>query len=204
MSEAEFEFGHRPEELDPMRRAKLESRNSSNLYIEIVQIALQSIGNRFELSSDLIRRLNWLAVTDVEPTAGQFRQVIRLASDHVPPNWRNVPTLVDEMCEHANASTDGFYASAFVLWRLNWIHPFVDGNGRVSRALAYLFLTSRLGEMLSGEFMSLIHAQEARYYQSLQAADQRWKNSEQNFEDPTIVQEVEFFLHDIYAGLQSS
>jgi fido (protein-threonine AMPylation protein) len=35
--------------------------------------------------------------------------------------------------------------SAFVLWRLNWIHPFDDGNGRTARALAYLVACCRLG-----------------------------------------------------------
>jgi hypothetical protein len=27
--------------------------------------------------------------------------------------------------------------AAYGLWRLNWIHPFVEGNGRTARAVCY-------------------------------------------------------------------
>ncbi|HET9282483.1 MAG TPA: Fic family protein [Candidatus Angelobacter sp.] len=42
------------------------------------------------------------------------------------------------------------HLAAYVIWRLNWIHPFADGNGRTSRALSYLVLCTRLGERLPG------------------------------------------------------
>jgi Fic family protein len=36
------------------------------------------------------------------------------------------------------------------MWRLNWIHPFADGNGRTSRILAFFVLFARLGALLPG------------------------------------------------------
>ena len=35
---------------------------------------------------------------------------------------------------------DAIELSAYVLWRLNWIHPFINGNGRTARASSYFVL----------------------------------------------------------------
>jgi Fic family protein len=40
--------------------------------------------------------------------------------------------------------------AAYALWRLNWIHPFAGGNGRMSRAVAYLIVCMEAGAMLPG------------------------------------------------------
>ncbi|WP_456663465.1 Fic family protein [Bradyrhizobium sp. LB13.1] len=36
------------------------------------------------------------------------------------------------------------------MWRLNWIHPFADGNGRTSRIVSYVVLSVRAGAVLPG------------------------------------------------------
>lgn len=45
---------------------------------------------------------------------------------------------------------DALDAAAFALWRLNWIHPFKNGNGRTARSFAYCCLCVRLGAVLPG------------------------------------------------------
>lgn len=40
---------------------------------------------------------------------------------------------------------DALDAAAFALWRLNWVHPFKNGNGRTARAFCYTCLCARLG-----------------------------------------------------------
>lgn len=45
---------------------------------------------------------------------------------------------------------DALDAAAFALWRLNWIHPFRNGNGRTARSFAYCCLCVRLGAVLPG------------------------------------------------------
>ncbi len=42
------------------------------------------------------------------------------------------------------------HLAAYVMWRLNWIHPFADGNGRTSRILSFFVLFARLGALLPG------------------------------------------------------
>jgi Fic family protein len=63
--------------------------------------------------------------------------------------------------------------AAFVLWRLNWIHPFTDGNGRTSRAASYLVLCCRIGWVLPGKrtIPDQIAENKLPYYQALEEAD---------------------------------
>jgi len=60
------------------------------------------------------------------------------------------------------------------MWRLNWIHPFTDGNGRTSRAASYLVLCVKTGYLLPGKLTipEQISQERTPYYQALEAADQ--------------------------------
>ena len=62
------------------------------------------------------------------------------------------------------------------MWRVNWIHPFSDGNGRTARALSYAVLCIRLCYRLPGT--RTVPAQIAEnkfpYYDALEAADEAW------------------------------
>ena len=44
-------------------------------------------------------------------------------------------------------SGDTVRLSAEVLWRLNFIHPFINGNGRTARAACYFVLCVKCGWM---------------------------------------------------------
>jgi Fic/DOC family len=65
--------------------------------------------------------------------------------------WRRKKSST--MCDYVNENWEGsspVHLSAYVLWKLNWIHPFTDGNGRTARAISYLLLCLRLGYRLPG------------------------------------------------------
>jgi hypothetical protein len=66
--------------------------------------------------------------------------------------------------------------AAYGLWRLNWIHPFIEGNGRTARAACYYLLCVRGGSLLRGEKIVPERIREDRepYYKALQAADRAW------------------------------
>lgn len=59
------------------------------------------------------------------------------------------------------------------MWRLNWIHPFSDGNGRTSRAASYLVLCVRAGLELPGDktIPEQIVENKEPYYKALEHAD---------------------------------
>ena len=65
---------------------------------------------------------------------------------------------------------------AYALWRLNWIHPFVEGNGRTARAACYYLLCLRQSQLLPGIKIvpERIRENRPRYYASLQA-DRAWE-----------------------------
>jgi len=41
--------------------------------------------------------------------------------------------------------------AAYVLWRTNWIHPFVNGNGRTARTACYFVICLHAGFWVSGD-----------------------------------------------------
>jgi Fic family protein len=126
----------------------LEARNGLLQYDEVIRLVDDSRG-RLSLGPETIKRLHFFAIDGIYCCAGQFREwpVAIKGSLHKPPEHRFVGALVDEMCELANDTSDWspIRTAAYLLWRLNWIHPFAGGNGRTSRAIAYLALCVGLG-----------------------------------------------------------
>ena len=93
-----------------------------------------------------IRELHQIAMQGLQSNPGEYRKrsMAIASSPHVPPNWANVPALMDDMCRYVNTNwtlQDSIHLAAFVLWRLNSIHPFDDGNGRIARALCHAILS---------------------------------------------------------------
>jgi Fic family protein len=46
--------------------------------------------------------------------------------------------------------TDPVALATYTLWRINYIHPFINGNGRTARAAAYFVLCVASGGILPG------------------------------------------------------
>jgi Fic family protein len=63
------------------------------------------------------------------------------------------------------------------MWRINWIHPFFGGNGRTSRAAAYMILCAKLSFVLPGTqtIPDLIVSDRDPYYHALRQADESWE-----------------------------
>lgn len=67
--------------------------------------------------------------------------------------WIHVQALMDDFVNQINTSlqtADPVVVASFALWRLNWIHPFVNGNGRTARLAAYYILCMKAGGMIKG------------------------------------------------------
>jgi Fic family protein len=100
-------------------------------------------------------------------------------SRHQPPGAHQVPELVEELCDYVNENWHraAVHLAAYVMWRLNWIHPFADGNGRTSRAFPYFVLCVRSGSWLPGTntIPEQISKGKAPYYKALEAADEAWR-----------------------------
>jgi Fic family protein len=135
----------------------------------------------FRLRTSMILDLHRIALEGLSAYAGNFRPSdIEIGqSKHVPPAAHLVPALIEEMCEYVTDNADkseALHLCAYVMWRLNWIHPFTDGNGRTSRALAYYVLCGKLGYLLPGSetVPEQIAADRTPYYQALEEADRHF------------------------------
>ena len=75
--------------------------------------------------------------------------------------------------------------AAYGLWRMNWIHPFVEGNGRTARAVCYFLLCGRIGSLLRGQKTLPERIRENRqgYVEALRAADRAWDDGKLDFSE---------------------
>jgi Fic family protein len=100
-------------------------------------------------------------------------------SRHNPPPPDLVPGFVEEMCDYVNENADKkspVHLAAYLLWRINWIHPFDDGNGRTARAVSYAVLCILLGYELPGTktIPEQIAENKSPYYKALESADEAY------------------------------
>lgn len=133
----------------------------------------------FALRETTILDLQLLAVDGIEGHPGRYRtsSVGITGSSHRPPPAFTVAEHVRRMCDYVNDNwheRNAFHLSAYVMWRLNWIHPFSDGNGRTSRILSYLLLCLKLGYRLPGTLTipHQIESDKTHYIQALEALDE--------------------------------
>ena len=169
---------------DETLKAEAEARNGLkqfDLGMRAVEDALEK-GEQFRLRSSLILSLHRQALEGISPLAGTFRPagVGIQGSKHNPIGAHLVPEMIEDMCDYINdrwKSASAIHISAYAMWRLNWIHPFSDGNGRTSRIVSYIVLCIATGSRLPGYPTIPDHIVENRtpYFDALEDADQKFE-----------------------------
>lgn len=190
---------------DGEERARLEAANSLRQAARMKEIIWAAVDEErpFKLRPSMVQDLNRCAIEGLDSFAGNWRPGgIKISkSKHVPPPAYKVAEYVEEMCDYVNDNwkeRTAVHLSSFVMWRLNWIHPFTDGNGRTSRAISYVVLCVREGVLLPGSKTipeQITDRSRIAYYGAIEAADERYK--EQGRFSPEIVEEME----ELIAGL---
>jgi Fic family protein len=160
-------------------KARREARNGVRQFdklIALIETAVHQV-DRFRLRVSTILDLHRAAMEGLDLYAGNFRpaDVKIIGSSLQPPPADQVPQEVEVYCDYINENWKRrpIHLAAYALWRLNWIHPFTDGNGRTARVVSYLVLSVRLGYRLPGTktIPDLIAENKTPYYRSLEAAD---------------------------------
>lgn len=127
----------------------------------------------------LLWALNHVAVANISQFGGRFRKEPIYVGDHKPPHFNEVEEWMDRF---VSTVQENWYIwtptelAAYGLWRLNWIHPFIEGNGRTARAACYFLLCVRSGALLPGRKIlpERIRDNRAEYEAALEAADRAW------------------------------
>jgi Fic family protein len=165
---------------DPLKQAEAEALNGLlqfDLARNMIVDALDKQG-KWRLRPSTILSLHRQALQGISNYAGNFRpaSVEIQGSKHRPVDAFRVPELVEDMCDYVNdhwVDATAVHLSAFIMWRLNWIHPFSDGNGRTSRMVSYLVLSIKLGLLLPGKntIPDQIVDNRGPYFSALEHAD---------------------------------
>ncbi|PWB84053.1 MAG: cell filamentation protein Fic [Methylocystaceae bacterium] len=170
---------------DPEKKARREAENGVRQFNSALQIIRDHIPNHdgaFRLRQAAILKLHREALDGIHPLAGTYRnsRVFIGKSNHLPPSFLEVPDHVADVCDYVNRNwneKNAVHLAAYVLWRLNWIHPFADGNGRTARIVSYVILNIKLNSLLPGAptIPDQIAADKAPYYSALEKADEAWR-----------------------------
>jgi Fic family protein len=168
---------------DPQKKAEAEALNGLRQYDFAVQLSLSAAerGN-FKLRLSHVLSLHREALQGISSYAGNFRpgDVEIEGSRHNPVGAHLVPELVEDLCDYVNdhwGSASAVHLASYVMWRLNWIHPFADGNGRTSRILSFVVLSIKIEAVLPGTptLPDLIVDHRTEYEDALDAADDACK-----------------------------
>jgi len=165
--------------VDPVEKANAEALNGLRQYDYGLNVIRDAIERKsFKLRVSLVLALQREALRGISAYAGNFRPagVSIEGSKHAPVGAHLVPELVEDMCDYVNekwAMASAIHLAAYIMWRLNWIHPFSDGNGRTSRTLSYVVMCCKLEAILPGHptIPEQIVSNRNPYFAALDAAD---------------------------------
>ena len=172
---------------DPALYAKVLEKNlfrQYDLLLNCIEIGLEKGIEAFDKYT--LWSLNAAAVANLAQFGGRYRQEPIYVGNHRPPHFKEVPDEMDRFFAviHENWSVidDPTTLPAYALWRLNWIHPFVEGNGRTARAACYYLICLKAGALLPGKKIVPERIRENRqpYYDALRAADRHWEQGDFN------------------------
>ncbi len=92
------------------------------------------------------------------------------APEYIPPEYTDIPALLDELVEYVNTTDDHpLIVAAVVHYQLVTIHPFEDGNGRTARLMSgYILDLNGYGFNGIGSLEEYFAYDPDEYYASLQ------------------------------------
>ncbi|HEY5331369.1 MAG TPA: Fic family protein [Acidobacteriaceae bacterium] len=149
-----------------------------DLLLDCIQIGLRKGIEAFDKYA--LWSLNAAAVSNIAQFGGRYRKGPIYVGSHMPPHFDKVPDEMDRFISlvHENWTVieNPLTLPAYALWRMNWIHPFVEGNSRTARAACYYLICMKQGRLIGGDKIVPERICENRepYYAALKAADDAW------------------------------
>jgi hypothetical protein len=153
----------------------IENVNRQYDFLKSIVKACLAIQRPF-ISQTILKALNFHAIACLHVNAGEYRPCRVQVGEYIPPDHYRVSALMDDFVNHVNMAwdrTDEVVLASFVLWKLNYIHPFINGNGRTARAACHFVLCVKAGGWIGGDLIlpQLIDRDHDDYVAALRAVD---------------------------------
>lgn len=168
---------------------ELATSNGARQYDFLRSIVLTAVqSNQKWLSHQVLKALNYQAIACLHTNPGEFRPCPVTVGDYRPPEHYQVQALMDQFINEVNANwnnADAVALATYVLWRLNYIHPFINGNGRTARAACYFVLCVKSNGWLPGSpiLPELLRENRDEYINALKVTDASLAEGKMNLND---------------------
>lgn len=98
--------------------------------------------------------------------------------EHIAPPHANVPFLMKDLFDYLKDKSEiSLIKSCVFHYEMEFIHPFMDGNGRMGRLWQTLILMKEYPVFEFLPFETLISKNQSNYYNSLSASDKEGKST---------------------------
>jgi Fic family protein len=152
-----------------------------DLLRDLVRVLLELPATR--VNGDIVGWLHLHVTVGLVSEPGKYRDHdVRIGkSSHSPPPFQDIRTKMGDLFVELHGRWDSeneYTLAAYALWRLCWIHPYEDGNGRTARAVAFMIICLKLGGWLPGRqsILEKIKLDGEEYKNALQHADRTYEN----------------------------
>ena len=98
--------------------------------------------------------------------------------EHLAPPYENVPYLMKDLFQYLKTSEEiELIKSCVFHYEMEFIHPFIDGNGRMGRLWQTLILMEKYPVFEYIPFETLISTEQEKYYKALSESDKSGKST---------------------------
>jgi Fic family protein len=136
-------------------------------YRDAVRLGQRYARENTRITEHEIKRLHYTMLIDQQEVGGEYRNYNLMIHEHRPTSYEKVPYKMLQLCDsRPSEDRHPIESIAFFHLRLEKIHPFGDGNGRVGRVIINVML-----EQLGYPPIIVTLDDKQAYYEALSAYD---------------------------------
>ncbi len=158
---------------------------------------------RKDVDENIIKKLHEIVLAKIDDEErGKYRKInVRiLEAIKTPPGFEKIPALMKDFAEYAKANPEKLNPTEFAAilhYKLVAIHPFTDGNGRVSRLMMNMVL------MKNGYPIAIVMRNDRKkYYECLKEADKGNLVPFVNFIGYCVNRSLDIYLSAFKTGME--
>lgn len=130
----------------------------------------------FHSEKDFLKAHKMLMKGLIEKPGEYRRQSVGIVEgdniEHLPPPFKNVPSLMKDLFKYLKDKSElNLIKSCVFHYEMEFIHPFIDGNGRMGRLWQTIILKDKYPVFEFIPLETLINKSQKEYYQALSLSD---------------------------------